>query len=530
MRRALVFLLILALLGTAGLVYAHRAVAASAEAVEMGEVVICGDSSAARGIKARVPVYSGGHLFWDTETETGGEGAAVTEFRYTSAREGDRIERMYSALNVNVMTNMGAGGDFGKDFDFDERYDDFVDSYYAVYGDLLRDVASRTAAGEKHTEYAELTDWIDYLPLQFDFDLPGNIYVYDNGEESIETNRGFTKPLSQKLAEYFHIPLEGPAPVKVSVSRNIDGNIVDWNISSAQEGEDESTDLPGTAAAVSVSSDTWAGLNVGCLSVVTDGACYFVFDVWGSERENGRVDFSVLPGGRGVYRLPFEIGEYDNSRYHGSAQKATRVYLDEIETVLPVADGEYVELLDTDGERLLMFTVGNGKLYLTQAPLSDLTDVRRTELTDLAELEYGYDGYSRAARAEGLYYLETTGGRVLLLESVNGGEYGLVLDVPRDFPGAEESVESMLWEKDIRQSYDNYNSALLWDGGRFAIARWCGKDGSGFYGATAGFVLWVYDRTGLLYCGMYESSLSRAPTEMYDNVIRSAADLELAWK
>ena len=152
MRRALAFLLALALLGTAGVLYAHRAVAATAGAVEMRETVLCGDSSAARGIMARVPVYSGGHLFWDTEMEAGDGGVPVTEFRYTPVREGDRIGRRYSVLNVNVLTNMGAGGNFGKDLDFEDHYDDYVDSVYVVYGDLLRDVASRTAPGEEHTD------------------------------------------------------------------------------------------------------------------------------------------------------------------------------------------------------------------------------------------------------------------------------------------------------------------------------------------------------------------------------------------
>lgn len=521
MRRALALLLALALLGTAGLVYAHRAVAATSETVEMGETVLCGDSAAARGIKARVPVYAAEHLFWDTEMETPSDSAPVTEFRYSAAREYPDGGRVYSGLIVNTMTNMGAGGNFGKDFDFDEGYDGYVDRYYAVYGELLRDVASRTAPGEEHSEYVELTDWVDWLPLKFDFELPGFIYVYDNGEESIETNRGFTEPLGQRLAEYFRIPLPGPAPLKVSVGRNVDGDIVDWNINSVYRDE-------GDADGESV--NTWDGLDVGCQSTVTDDACYFVFDVWSSERGTGRVDFSALPGGRGVYRLPIGTGEYTNTNGSFSADEATRLFLDDIETVLPVADDEEIELLDSDGERLLLFTAENDKLYLTQAPLSDLTDVRKTELTDMLELEYGYDGCSRVARAERLYYLETRGGRVLLLESVGGGEYELVLDVPRDFPGTEKSVESMLWEKDIRQSYDNYNTALLWDGGRLAVARWCGKESSGFYGAAVGFVLWVYDRTGLLYSGVYESSLSRSPTEMYHNIVRSAGDLELAWK
>lgn len=511
MRRALALLLALALLGTAGFSYAHRAVGASAEAVEMRETVLCGDSAAARGIAARLPLYCGGHLFWDLEAETRADGAAVTEFRYSAGREYPRGEGEYSGLSVYVMTNIGVGGNFGRDFDFDDYYGGFEDGYYDVYGELLRDVASRTKAGEEHSEYAELSDWVDCLPLQFDLVLEGYIYVYDDGEESIETNRGSTYPLGRKLAEYFRIPWSGPAPLKVSVGRNVDGEIVEWNISSVYRDELEGVD--------DASANTWEGLNVGCLSTVTEDACYFVFDEWSSERGTGRVDFSALPGGRGVYRLPI-----------GTAEDTTRVYLDAIEAVMPVADGEYVELLESDGERLLLFTVGDGKLYLTQAPLSNLADMRKTELTELVELEYRDDGCDRVTSAQGLYCVETLGGRMLLLESVNGGEYELVLDVARDFPGAEESVWTMLRQEGFRESYDNYSTTLLWDGERFAMARWCGKESSGFYGEAAGFVLWVYDETGLLYSGVYESSLSRSPTELYNNVIRSAGGLELAWK
>lgn len=527
MRRALALLLILTLLGAAGLAYAHRIVGGTCDDVEMRETVLCGDSAAAQGIKARVPVYSGGHLFWDTELETASDSAPVTDFRYSSMRENINGEHGYYGLSVNLMTNMGASGNFGPEFDFDPEYSGrFGDDYYLIYGDILRAAASRTAPGQEHTEYVELTDWIDYVPLQFDLDLPGYNYVYDNGEEYIEINRGFTGMLGAKMSEYFRLPLSGPCPMKVSVSKNIDGDIVGWQLNGVYEYMDEVTDSPymtedGPGNVAAVSAGTWDGLNVQSLSVVTDDACYFAFEQWGSERDAGRVDFSVLPGGRGVYRLPFE--------YEGEDTHITHVYLDDIEAVLPVDDGEDVELLDTDGERLLMFTIGNGKMYLTQAKLPELTDVRKTELTDMVDMgDYRPDGYSRTMQSEGLYYLETTGGRVLLLENVDGGDYELRLNVPRDLGGAEEPVENMLWNMNIRQSYDNYNSAMLWDGERFVMARWCGS--SDYYGEARGFVLWVYDKTGLVYCGVYDSSLTRPPTELYNNVVRSSGDLELKWE
>lgn len=533
MRRALALLLVLTLLGAAGLAYAHHAVGASAEAVEMRETVLCGDNTAARGIRAHMPVYSGWHLFWDTELETASDGAPVTAFRYSSLSQSVRHGQKYYGLNVNLMTNMGASGSFGPDFDFESEYfGGYEDGYYMAYGDVLRDVASRTAPGQEHTEYVELTDWIDYVPLQFDLDLPGFYYEYDDGEEYIGTNRGSMGLLGAKLSEYFRLPLTGPRPMEVRVSRNLAGEIVGWQVNGVDEYVDEATDSPYMSEnAAAVSAGTWDGMNVGSMSVVTEDACYFVFDEWSSERGTGRVDFSALPGGRGVYRLPIETVEYDNSSYHGSAQEATRVYLDDIETVLPVADGEYVELLDTDGERLLILTVGDGKLYLTQASLPELTDVKKTALADMVELEDGMrDGCSRAVQSEGLYYLETAGGRVLLLESVNGGGYELALDVPKDFAGSEESVESILWDRGIRQSYSDNNSSLLWDGERLAVARWCGSENYGFYGEANGFVLWVYDRTGLLYCGVYDSSLSCPPTERYSNAVRASGDLGLQWK
>lgn len=523
MRRAIAALLALTLLAAAGLVCAHWTVNGTRESVEMHERVLYGDGSAAEGMRLHVPVYSGGHLFWDTELETGVSGTAETDFRFLSERwyGGEQRGRVHNGLYASLMTNMGAGGNFGTEFDFEsEYYGGYEDYFYVVYGDILRAVASRTEPAQEHTERVELTDWIDFVPVQFDVGLPGYIYKYDGGENCVELSRGDPGELGAMLAERFHIPLEGSCPVDISVSKNTAGEIVEWQISQAS---DEGFEGDNAEAAY---TDSWSGLNVNTWSFVTEDACWFVFDQWQSDRELGRIDFSALPGGRGVYRLPFE--------YEGEDSQVTRVYLDDMKTVLPVAESENIEMFDTDGEHLLMFTSDGEALYLTQALLEEPEKAVRARLLELEELpeEYDmYDGIDRAALGQGLYCVWTTGGRLLLLEADAGGEYEMCLNV-RAYP---EGVDTgMTWgipqDWNISLGYDNLCTAMLWNGERLAVARWYMNDVKGDYGAVSGPLLWVYDGTGLLYAGCFESSLTLPPTELYNNVIRASGDLELEWK
>ena len=122
------------------------------------------------------------------------------------------------------------------------------------------------------------------------------------------------------------------------------------------------------------------------------------------------------------------------------------------------------------------------------------------------------------------------GGRVLLLESVNGGDYEVRLNVPAEATDAEESMEHLFDAHSLRLHYDYY-SGMCWDGQRLAVAQWFFKSASGYYDAYPQPVLWIYDETGLLYCGYYESSLGRVPpAELYSDCVRAAGDLELSWQ
>lgn len=525
MRRAIALLLVLTLLSGAGLACAHRAVDGTREAVEMRETALYGDRAAAEGMRLRVPVYSGGYLFWDTVLETGADGGARTAFRFSAQRENirDSAGRDGNGLYADLMMNMGVGGNFGTEFDFEnEYYGGYEDYFYVVYGELLRDVASRAPAAQEYTERVELSDWIDFVPIRFDLDLPGYIYEYDGGGTYIEANRGSTGALGQALAERFRIPLTESLPVDVSISKNPEGEIVEWHMDGVVDYGLEEID----GEVYEVGRSVWDGFNISTWSVVTENACWFIFDQWQPDRELGRIDFSALPGGRGIYRLPFE--------YEGEDSQVTKVYLNDIEAMPLLEENERVELLDSDGERLLLFTSDSTSLYLTQFALNEPEKAVKTKLLELEKLPEEYnrdDGIDRVALGQGLYCVWTIAGRLLLLEAEDGGGYEMRLNV-RAYP--EEVEAGPYWEVpqswNIGMGYDNSVSAMLWDGERFAVSRWYRRDGQGDYGAVAGPLLWVYDETGLLYAGCFESSLTVPSTELYNNVVRAAGDLVLEWK
>ena len=99
----------------------------------------------------------------------------------------------------------------------------------------------------------------------------------------------------------------------------------------------------------------------------------------------------------------------------------------------------------------------------------------------------------------------------------------------RQFLGRVKAVPPAQWHA-MPHGDNTAVSCVLWDGERFAVSRWYRRDGQGDYGAVAGPLLWVYDETGLLYAGCFESSLTVPPTELYNNVVRAAGDLVLEWK
>lgn len=523
MRRALALLLTLCVLAGAGMIYAHESVDAQAEAVEFTHTLLYGEPEQAAGITVRVPQESMQHLFFDSTLTLGDESTSGTEFTFSKNSMRWRGRARHYGLSASLMMNMGGGGNFGKDFRADDVGYVYNSYFFSVYGDMLRDVASRAPAGQEYTERVELSDWLDCVPIEFNLDLEGFMYSYTDTETDITQSMGDMSELGALLAERFRIPLTEPFSVDVTIARDMNGDIVDWNINASDEMYEAVADDPKAEAAVSVSA--MDKLDFNCWSVATDGGCFFAFEPWS---EDSSLDFSVLPGGRGLYCLPYEFREDDSD--------VAELYLDDISCVLPLDSGERIEDLETDGERLVLLTSADGALYMTQAVLADtdhgeqsaLEDVTRIRLTSLETLPEEYDmddGVSTVEMDGGLLCVRTYGGHLLLLESASGGEYEMRLDVPA-FPESEGAgaFDEAPQDWNVRLSYSG-GSSMSWDGERLVTARWCQDDSNNR--AETGPLVLVYDAGGLRYAGRFDSSLCRAPADYYDGTVHAFGTLKL---
>ena len=152
MKKAAVLFLALTIIGAAGLAWAHCAVSASAEAVELRETVLSGDRAAAAGVEVQFPTKCMGHMYWDTSLSVGAENTVRTQFRYESAGETRRASSDSYGANLKVMVNFGGQGA----------------STLSETGGLERAVletAGRTDPGTQNTELVYLNDYCEFMPM-----------------------------------------------------------------------------------------------------------------------------------------------------------------------------------------------------------------------------------------------------------------------------------------------------------------------------------------------------------------------------
>lgn len=492
MRKSIITTLLLLVLCVSGMVAAHGAVNDGKDAVTFEETVLYGDRSAADDLIVDLFSVCNGHLFWNTMYDMGNPTAPQTDFHFSETSkylyDSNRAQTDYDQMQPYASVYMELAVDFGisstPGFNIAERSDPF----FLCMMDLLLDIDSRAPVNATHTETVFLADYYEYYPMTVTLNLQPRKQTFFQGTDptqvdSPESPYGLSSEveLSRALAEYFPIPVRETDQVEVTIVKDRQA-IIEMNCNTLFEG---------TPAAQTY-------------SVVTDDVCYFTFDA----RDT---DVSQVDLGYGIYRLPFTTDV--NVCYVDPA---------DLRMVYPLDPQTQIEALVSaaDGRELLLMTREPDGFYLTVIDAQTMQDQQMLKLIEYPEQIYTQDPFDDEALYlnapffyEDFIVVFSTEQRFSVIERTESGSYARVFTT--DMQAANQF--------DVPLSH---SSSLFWDGERLVMTQFHNSDN---YFATCSYYLWVYDQSGLLYMGEYESSLdSFDPLAYQDNVRPSQLHVRFA--
>ncbi len=454
MKKALALFLVIIIMGIGCLSYASISELSIKDKVEFKETVVYGDKSFIEGVTVNVNTHLNNQLFWNTTYVAGDKPKVDTEYNYST---------------IPLSTEEKNQGYFDMNISYgDITVDPAVAPFQAIYNEFEKEIEP----GTQETKKFLISDYIEYYPISAYLNPPEDT-GFLSSDMIVTTNNGVEtvlRPL-KGLQDYFKIPVLPDSKLEITLEKDTSGFIS--HIGTAIPPSDNKSDF----------YSMWTN------SVYTHSAAYFTIS---TETEMGkRIDTSHIPGGYGIYRLPYHIDE----------NNTTVVDDDKIEMVYPLNPDGYVYhiLTDQEDENLLLFTVEYGASYLS------VIDIETMVLKQKIQLAYDkndsgisspkvYDDYIVLTLYEN--YLE----KICVITRNEDGVYTQEFSTP-------------LIPEEIKDSYTffwrNYTDYYAWNGKELIMCTILNDANSSII-ETPGFSLAVYDASGIKYLGTYYSSLTSA--------------------
>ncbi len=465
MRKALIFLALLLILSVGGTVYLSEAVYATRDDVSVSVHPYYGDISALEGAEVMLHAQYDRRLFWDVSYEFGDETttASTTEYYYTPTREYETGSGTFGGVYLN------------PDSYYQMNYSEEAAASLTGWEKMSYEAAKATPNGTEMSHTFRLADYMDYYLWSIGVDLPHPIgytspadtdWLMPAEQETINT-----------IWKFFKIPVLENEFAEISVGKDDEGRVYSMGSGSGMN----------PAPLANVNSEDW--YNGYVHNAVTEDTCYFI--IHGLSSRGVPIDFSEVPGGYGIYRLPYTEPTYDES----GVMTHTGIYAEELEMVYPLRQDMEIAYFapSSDGSRLILCTIEDGEYIFTAIDAHTMETLQRFTLSTMPT-----DGWV------GMHVEEDF--LVCCINAADGSETLTLLT--RDENGdyhAEFTVDAGL-EHDPT-SYMESDTVMAYNGEKLLSVSLIFDDNH--YGTdTCNFVARVYDETGLLYCGEYRTSLS----------------------
>ncbi len=251
----------------------------------------------------------------------------------------------------------------------------FADLVYlaSVNSSLKEDInefkASMTGDYEVKRFTFNMKDYFEYYPVNVAAELPG-----------IKIFREYESPIQSFSGEYEAGGISQSCCQNTVAAIN---SFIRIPVADTETMEYEFKKIGDSFSYASIDS----GFQFSSTCAVVDNYCYFSFfnrPVSSDGKFENAVDTSLIPGGYGIYRIPFSEGD---------------IGYDRIENVYPLSSDSSVAELQYDSEtgQLYVFLVENGKYVFNAVDEKTMNKVYTAELFDFTDCDYVnsyiYDGF-----------------------------------------------------------------------------------------------------------------------------------------
>ncbi len=315
-----------------------------------------------------------------------------------------------------------------------------------------KEIYDSTPYGTERTVTVKIADYYDYYPVSVTIHIPGFSYrSFDtnnrNGYQSVAS-----KEITAKFNEFFKIPVSDKDSIDITVDK------------------DESD-----GRASNTIHTNFYNLSSDC--VLGERTCYIYIS--NSNYDNTKADTSLIPGGYGIYAIEFGP-EYEYG-----------IDLNSLRTVFSLPEDESVSHLKLMEDKGLMyiFTETDYRGYIYVIDMKDYTELQKLKV----ELPV----YHQITEGEGFFMLY--GDEAIEVIRINdSGQCETVFTAKRAY-----YIDNSFHDLYISASVDFDGEKLICvdhlHEGRFRSLELCS------------FYVSVYDKSGLIYYGEYNCSLSANP-------------------
>lgn len=409
-----------------------------------------GDPAAADGLNILVRNQYSQNLLWETSMTLGTDAVPETEFSFDNDYIRIPDEPEYSGIEFSTVRNV-----------FFFRYSNLPESAEQKYRpliDALTEAIDAVPEGETKTFTLNFADYLEYYPLEGQVILPDLTTTFSE----LVHWAADSEEIAIAINDFFRIPLDGVFTVEYTIDKtnpgSSDGASIDMNYFPTASG------------------------------VATEDACYFTFNTL---MDDGTiVDTSLIPGGYGIYRLPYD---------------ETGLNFDAMEMVyaLDPAEGYEWMQLSADGKRIRLYTRQGDDLMLRIIDIATMSQIQKIKvLTYSDEWNYHVMDYDDFTLITENRHNSDSMDQISVWEETTGGTWSKAFTVEMNLGVFPEGYNLNLFSK--------YNNAVDYRDGKLSVIthRTIYQEPY-WYREYCDIYVAVYDANGLAYAGTCEWNLTQ---------------------